>query len=121
MSKTVLIVEDNELNMKLFCDLLSAHGYDTLQADDGVVALQLAREHRPDLIVMDILLPELSGLEVTKWIKQDDDLKSIPVVAVTAFSSADEQRRFQDGGCDAFIPKPISVGSFVSTLEQLMN
>lgn len=78
MAKTVLIVEDNELNMKLFHDLLEAHGYQTLQTRTGIEALELAREHRPDLILMDIQLPEVSGLEVTKWIKEDDDLKVIP-------------------------------------------
>ena len=85
-TKTVLIVEDNELNMKLFHDLLEAHGYNILQTRDGMEALDLAREHRPDLILMDIQLPEVSGLEVTKWLKEDDELKAIPVVAVTAFA-----------------------------------
>ena len=84
MSKKVLIVEDNELNMKLFHDLLDAHGYETLQTRDGIEALEIARTNRPDLILMDIQLPEVSGLEVTKWIKEDDNLRSIPVVAVTA-------------------------------------
>ena len=78
--KTVLVVEDNELNMKLFHDLLEAHGYNILQTKDGMEALRMAREHRPDLILMDIQLPEVSGLEVTKWIKEDDELKTIPVV-----------------------------------------
>src|SRR2546423_13526908 len=85
-SKTVLIVEDNELNMKLFNDLLEAHGYATLQTRDGMEALKIAREHRPDLIVMDIQLPEVSGLDVTKWLKEDDNLREIPVIAVTAFA-----------------------------------
>ena len=84
MSKKVLIVEDNELNMKLFHDLLDAQGYETLQTREGLQALALARQHRPDLILMDIQLPEISGLEVTKWLKEDDDLSHIPVVAVTA-------------------------------------
>ena len=75
MPKTVLIVEDNELNMKLFHDLLEAHGYHTVGTRNGIEALDLARKHRPDLILMDIQLPEISGLEVTKWIKEDDDLK----------------------------------------------
>ena len=83
-SKTVLIVEDNELNMKLFHDLLDAHGYNILQTKDGMEALDIAREFHPDLILMDIQLPEVSGLEVTKWLKEDDALKAIPVVAVTA-------------------------------------
>src|SRR6516162_9974570 len=82
MSKKVLIVEDNELNMKLFHDLLDAQGYETLQTREGLQALALARQHRPDLILMDIQLPEISGLEVTKWIKEDDELRSIPIIAV---------------------------------------
>src|SRR5919109_4040792 len=82
--KTILVVEDNELNMKLFHDLLEAHGYNILQTRDGMEALKLARQHKPDLILMDIQLPEVSGLEVTKWIKEDDNLKSIPIIAVTA-------------------------------------
>src|SRR5262245_63881503 len=86
MAKTVLIVEDNELNMKLFHDLLEAHGYGTLGTRNGIEALDLARKHHPDLILMDIQLPEVSGLEVTKWLKDDPDLKTIPVVAVTARS-----------------------------------
>ena len=89
MTKSVLIVEDNELNMKLFRDLLEAHGYKTIETRDGMEALALARAHRPDLILMDIQLPEVSGLEVTKWLKEDDSLKSIPVVAVTATTGID--------------------------------
>ena len=80
MPKTVLIVEDNELNMKLFHDLLEAHGYTTVATRNGIEALDLARKHRPDLILMDIQLPEVSGLEVTKWLKDDEDLRVIPVV-----------------------------------------
>src|SRR5690349_21116967 len=84
-TQTVLIVEDNELNMKLFHDLLDAHGYRTLQTRSGIEALKMARERRPDLILMDIQLPEVSGLEVTKWLKDDEELRDIPVIAVTAF------------------------------------
>ncbi|MGA8602556.1 MAG: response regulator, partial [Beijerinckiaceae bacterium] len=86
MPKTVLIVEDNELNMKLFNDLLEAHGYTTIQTNSGVEAVELARRHRPNLILMDIQLPEVSGLEVTQWLKDDDELRSIPIVAITAFA-----------------------------------
>ena len=85
-AKTVLIVEDNELNMKLFHDLLEAHGYNIIGTRDGMEALKIARDRHPDLILMDIQLPEVSGLEVTKWIKEDDRLKAIPVIAVTAFA-----------------------------------
>ncbi len=115
--KTVLIVEDNELNMKLFNDLLEAHGYRVLQTREGLSALDIAREHRPDLILMDIQLPEVSGIEVTKWLKEDDDLRSIPVVAVTAFAMKGDEQKIREGGCEAYISKPISVASFLTTLN----
>ena len=117
MSKTVLIVEDNELNMKLFHDLLDAHGYRTVQTRNGMEALDLARKHRPDLILMDIQLPEVSGLEVTKWIKEDDDLRSIPIIAVTAFAMKGDEERIRQGGCEAYLSKPISVGKFIETVK----
>src|SRR5262250_734964 len=119
--RTVLIVEDNDLNMKLFNDLLEAHGYDTLQTKDGVEALRMARTHRPDLILMDIQLPEVSGLEVTKWLKEDDDLRSIPIIAVTAFAMKGDEQKIRDGGCEAYIAKPISVASFMSTVERFLS
>jgi two-component system cell cycle response regulator DivK len=118
--KSVLIVEDNDLNMKLFNDLLEAHGYSTLQTKDGVEALRLARQHRPDLILMDIQLPEVSGLEVTKWLKEDDDLRTIPVVAVTAFAMKGDEEKIRNGGCEAYIAKPISVAGFMRTIERLL-
>lgn len=121
MSKTVLIVEDNDLNMKLFHDLLEAHGYDTLQTRDGREALELARKHHPDLILMDIQLPEVSGLEVTKWIKQDEDLKSIPIIAVTAFAMKGDEEKIREGGCEAYMAKPISVVSFLETIEKFVG
>ena len=121
MPKTVLIVEDNELNMKLFHDLLEAHGYSTLQTRDGMEALKLARQHVPDLILMDIQLPEVSGLEITKWIKEDDRLKSIPVVAVTAFAMKGDEEKIRKGGCEAYIAKPISVQKFMETVQKLLN
>jgi two-component system cell cycle response regulator DivK len=121
MSKTVLIVEDNELNMKLFHDLLEAHGYDTLQTKDGREALKLARKYRPDLILMDIQLPEVSGLEVTKWIRDDEELKSIPIVAVTAFAMKGDEEKIRQGGCEAYIAKPISVVNFLETIERYVG
>jgi two-component system, cell cycle response regulator DivK len=117
-AKTVLIVEDNELNMKLFHDLLDAHGYNILQTKDGMEALDIAREHRPDLILMDIQLPEISGLEVTKWLKEDDELAHIPVVAVTAFAMKGDEERIREGGCEAYISKPISVMQFLDTVRR---
>jgi len=119
--KKVLIVEDNDLNMKLFNDLLVAHGYGTLQTRDGIEALALARQHHPDLILMDIQLPEISGLQVTQWIKRDDDLRMIPVIAVTAFAMKGDEEKIRDGGCEAYIAKPISVASFLRTVEQFLT
>jgi two-component system cell cycle response regulator DivK len=120
-AKRVLIVEDNELNMKLFHDLLEAHGYATLQTKDGMEALRLARQHRPDLILMDIQLPAVSGLEVTKWIKEDDELKAIPVVAVTAYAAKGDEQKIREGGCEDYIAKPISVAKFLATVERLLG
>ena len=120
-TKTVLIVEDNELNMKLFHDLLDAQGYETLQTREGLQALALAREHRPDLILMDIQLPEISGLEVTKWLKEDADLASIPVVAVTAFAMKGDEERIRQGGCEAYLSKPISVSKFIETVKAYLG
>ena len=121
MAKKVLIVEDNELNMKLFHDLLDAQGYETLQTREGLQALALAREHRPDLILMDIQLPEISGLEVTKWLKEDAELASIPVVAVTAFAMKGDEERIREGGCEAYISKPISVSMFLAKVRQFIG
>ena len=118
MSKSVLIVEDNELNMKLFHDLLDSQGFRTLQAREGLSALAIAREHRPDLILMDIQLPEVSGLEVTKWLKDDADLSHIPVIAVTAFAMKGDEERIRNGGCEAYISKPISVMHFLDVVRR---
>ena len=120
MAKTVMIVEDNELNMKLFHDLLDAHGYKTIQTRDGLEALDLARKHFPDLILMDIQLPEVSGLEVTKWLKEDDKLKAIPVIAVTAFAMKGDEEKIRQGGCEAYISKPISVMHFLETIRRFL-
>jgi two-component system cell cycle response regulator DivK len=121
MAKTVLIVEDNELNMKLFRDLLEAHGYQTVGTNKGIEALDLVRRHRPDLILMDIQLPEVSGLDVTRWIKNDPDLHTIPVVAVTAFAMKGDEERIREGGCEAYLSKPISVGKFIETVRRFIG
>ena len=120
-AKTVLIVEDNELNMKLFHDLLEAHGYATLQTRDGMEALKIARQEKPDLILMDIQLPEVSGLEVTKWIKEDDDLRRIPVIAVTAFAMKGDEEKIREGGCEDYIAKPISIAKFLDTVKRYLS
>jgi two-component system cell cycle response regulator DivK len=119
--KKVLIVEDNELNMKLFHDLIEACGHEILETRDGIEALKLARQHHPDLILMDIQLPEVSGLEVTRWLKEDDDLRSIPVIAVTAFAMKGDEEKIRSGGCEAYIAKPISVSNFLDTIGRFLN
>ena len=121
MAKTVLIVEDNELNMKLFRDLIESQGYRTLRTGEGLTALSLAREHRPDLILMDIQLPAISGLEVTRWLKAEPRLASIPVVAITAFAMRGDEERIRDGGCAAYVAKPISVSKFLETLKRFLD
>ncbi len=121
MLKTILIVEDNELNMKLFNDLLQASGYNTVQTKDGKEALKLARDHHPDLILMDIQLPEISGLEVIKIIKADEELQDIPVVAVTAFAMKGDEEKIREGGCEGYIAKPISVPIFLETIAKLLG
>ena len=121
MPKTVLIVEDNELNMKLFNDLLEAHGYQTLQTRNGVEAVELTRKHMPDLILMDIQLPEVSGLQVTQWIKDDEALRHIPVIAVTAFAMKGDEEKIRPGGCEAYLSKPISVVKFVETIRNYLG
>ncbi|WP_188719345.1 response regulator [Nitratireductor aestuarii] len=121
MPKKVMIVEDNELNMKLFRDLIEANGYETVRTRNGLKALDLAREHMPDLILMDIQLPEVSGLEVTKWLKEDETLRSIPVIAVTAFAMKGDEERIRQGGCEAYISKPISVTTFIQTIKSYLG
>ena len=117
MAKKVLIVEDNELNMKLFRDLLEAHEIDTVETRDGKDVLEIARAEKPDLILMDIQLPEISGLDVTRMLKGDEELKSIPVIAVTAFAMKGDEQKIREGGCEDYISKPISVGPFIEVIQ----
>ena len=119
--KTVLIVEDNELNMKLFHDLLEAHGYNVIEARNGSQAIELANENLPDLILMDIQLPEVSGLEVTQRLKADEKLASIPVIAVTAFAMKGDEERIREGGCEDYIAKPISVSAFLEKVKRYLD
>ncbi|HEV7156873.1 MAG TPA: response regulator [Caulobacteraceae bacterium] len=120
MAATILIVEDNELNMELFADLLEGEGYRVLKSADGLDGFRQARERRPDLIVMDIQLPTVSGLEVTRWLKEEPDLAGIPVLAVTAFAMKGDETRMLEGGCQAYMAKPISVGRFLDTIRTLL-
>ena len=118
--KTVLVVEDNELNMRLFCDLLDAFGFQTLQCRDGAKAVELTRKHKPDLIIMDIQLPEVSGLDITRWLKDDDKVSHIPVLAVTAFAMRADEQRVREAGCEGYLSKPIQIATFIKAVEALM-
>ena len=143
----ILIVDDNEANRDILNARLEAHGYELFQAADGeealaaakehlpdlilldvmmpkldgIEAIELARAHRPDLILMDIQLPEVSGLEVTKWLKEDEELKSIPVIAVTAFAMKGDEERIREGGFEAYLSKPISVAKFLATVRTYLG
>lgn len=121
LPKSVLIVEDNELNMKLFHDLLEAQGYIVIEARNGVEALEKAREDQPDLILMDIQLPEISGLQVTEQILNDECIAHIPVIAVTAFAMKGDEERIRKGGCKDYIAKPISVSDFLEKVKRYLD
>ena len=120
-AKTLLIVEDNELNLKLYQDLLRAAGHRVLHTKDGKEVLDIAGRMKPDLILMDIQLPEVSGLEVTKWLKQDEELKKIPIIAVTSFAMKGDEEKIREGGCDAYIAIPISVPHFLQTIDRFLQ
>lgn len=119
--KTIMIVEDNDLNMKLFHDLLVSQGYTVVGTADGLAVVELARKHKPDLVLMDIQLPNISGLDITRNMKREEDLRAIPIIAVTALVMKGDEQRFLDGGCAAYIPKPISVPHFLTTVRQYLE
>lgn len=119
--KRILIVEDNDLNLKLFRDLLNANGYETIETKEGYEAISLTRTMRPDLILMDIQLPEISGLEVTERIKADESIRHIPIIAVTAFAMRDDEAKILRAGCEAYISKPISISDFLSAIRKFLN
>ncbi len=121
MSKRVLVVEDNELNLKLFCDLLRAHDYAADPVSDGRNAVERARAVMPDLIIMDIQLPHVSGLDLIGTLKADRELRGIPIMAVTAFAAKGDEERIRDVGAEAYVSKPISVTRFIAQVEALLG
>jgi two-component system cell cycle response regulator DivK len=116
--KNILVVEDNDLNMMLFCDILKAHSYKAIGAADGITALSLARRHHPSLILMDIQLPVHSGFEVIEWLKADVALRAIPIIAVTAYAMRHERERILKSGVEAYIAKPISIVPFIAEVRK---
>lgn len=119
--KKILIVEDNDLNLKLFRDLLEAHGFETYETKDGSNAYALTQQVHPDLILMDIQLPEISGLDITKRIKADKTISDIPIIAVTAFAMRDDEEKILRAGCQAYISKPISIAHFMQTIDRFLK
>ena len=119
VTKKVLVVEDNELNLKLFCDLLRAHGYEAEPVRDGWDAVDRARETRPDLIVMDIQLPHVTGLELIETIKSDEMLKTVPIMAVTAYAAKGDEERIREAGAEAYVSKPVTVLRFMEAVRGL--
>jgi two-component system cell cycle response regulator DivK len=120
VAKKVLIVEDNDLNLKLFAELLSAHGYRTDGVSDGRDVLDRARAFLPDLIVMDIQLPHVSGLELIGALKADPALAATPVIAVTAFAAKGDEDRIRAAGAEGYVSKPVTVKGFVAAVEALI-
>ena len=121
MGQKILVVEDNELNLKLFCDLLRAHGYEAEPVRDGREAVERARGFTPDLVVMDIQMPHVSGLELIEQMKSDEALKRIPIMAVTAYAAKGDEERIRDAGAEGYVAKPISVMRFVEAVRALLE
>ncbi|PZU12007.1 response regulator [Sphingomonas sp.] len=121
MAKKVLVVEDNELNLKLFCDLLQAHSFETTPVRDGREAIDRARLFSPDLIVMDIQLPHVSGIELIEMLKRDAALSGIPVMAVTAYAAKGDEERIRAAGAEAYISKPVTVNNFMTAVRRLVG
>nr|WP_276588753.1 MULTISPECIES: response regulator [unclassified Sphingomonas] len=120
VAKRVLVVEDNELNLKLFCDLLRAHEYAAEPVRDGREAVERARAFQPDLIVMDIQMPHVTGYELILELKADEALRAIPVMAVTAYAGRDDEERIRAAGADAYVSKPISLARFMDVVGSLV-
>ena len=121
MMKRILVVEDNDLNRKLFCDVLVANGFSVEPVADGESALARAAEFVPNLIIMDIQLPNISGLDLIAQIKRNATLRNTPVLAVTAYAGKGDEERIREGGCEAYLSKPISVSHFLDTIRRLLS
>ena len=121
MAKRILVVEDNDLNRKLFCDVLRSQGYAVEPVADGREVLGKARSFVPNLIIMDIHLPEISGLDLIEGAKADAVLRSIPVLAVTAYAGKGDEERIRDAGADGYLSKPVSIGPFMAAVRALVE
>ena len=116
----ILIVEDNALNIKLFCDILAAHGHEPHAVSDSRLAFDSARTFEPDLVITDIQLPHVSGLELIRMLRADEGMRAVPIMAVTAYAGAGDEDRIRAAGAESYVSKPISVVKFVATVEELL-
>jgi two-component system cell cycle response regulator DivK len=121
VGQKILVVEDNELNLRLFCDLLRAHGYEAEPVRDGREAVDRARAFVPDLVIMDIQMPYITGLEIIEQMKADEELRSIPIMAVTAYAAKGDEERIREAGAEGYVSKPISVVKFVAAVGSLLE
>jgi two-component system, cell cycle response regulator DivK len=121
VGQKILVVEDNELNLRLFCDILRVHGYEAEPVRDGREAVERARAFAPDLVIMDIQMPHISGLEIIEQLKGDETLRTIPIMAVTAYAAKGDEDRIRDAGAEGYVSKPISVIRFVEAVRALLT
>ncbi len=119
MAKRIFVVEDNALNLRLFCDLLAAHGHETCAVRDGREAFATAREYRPDLIITDIQLPYVSGFDLIRQFRQEASLARVPIMAVTAYAGPGDEERIRAAGANIYVSKPISVVKFIAVVDEL--
>lgn len=121
MAKRILVVEDNDLNRKLFCDVLKANGFEVEPVADGEIAVNAARAFAPDLVIMDIQLPNISGIDLIAAFKQDASLKDAPILAVTAYAGKGDEERIRDAGAEAYLSKPVSISPFMAAVRGLLD
>ena len=119
--KRILVVEDDQISLALLRQLLEVHGYEILETPGGLEAIDIARDQQPDLILMDIRLPDICGLEVTRLLKQDEQTRTIPIIAVTALATPEYEKKGLESGCDAYIAKPITLGNLLQTIESFLS
>jgi two-component system, cell cycle response regulator DivK len=119
--KRILVVEDDQISLALLRQLLEVHGYEILETPGGLEAIDIARDQQPDLILMDIRLPDICGLEVTRLLKQDEQTMTIPIIAVTALATPEYEKKGLESGCDAYIAKPITLGNLLQTIESFLS
>lgn len=120
MAKRILVVEDNDLNRKLFCDVLKANGYEVVPVADGQNVLATAKRFQPHLVIMDIQLPNVSGIDLIAQLKQDPAFADTPVLAVTAYAGKGDEERIRQAGSEGYLAKPVSIGPFMAAVNRLV-